>query len=129
MNSETLIHRQVHPSLVVKEDVSSKVFEIASSVFTPTKNDEKKLSVYNGDKFSPKEAFDHFIKSRPSSGSLSLSIKECEDIELGVSEDNNPFDGHSHIDFSGCESNNKIKRKAKTLKYMAVKRGWTFRRN
>src|SRR5690554_8212047 len=106
MNSETLIHRQVHPSLVVKEDVSSKVFEIASSVFTPTKDDEKKLSVYNGDKFSDNNDLEHFIKSRPSSGSLSQRVEDWDDKASTVSEVKMTYTEYVDVDFSGEEAKN-----------------------
>lgn len=125
MNSDILLHRQVHPSFVInKNDISSQVFEVASSTFMPTPKDENKLSVYNGEKYSPKEAFDHFTETYESFGVLSVSKNECENENLGVVEDNDPFDGHTFIDFSSCTSNNQVKKKAKKLKKVALDRGW-----
>ncbi|MEY3425479.1 MAG: hypothetical protein RL679_837 [Bacteroidota bacterium] len=135
MENSTLLHRQVHPSFIQKEQVSSQVFEtekaqfileVSSVAFTPTPKDEKKLSVYNGEKYSPKEAFEHFTKFYNSGGVLSVKIEECRLISLSAIEDNNPFDGHSFIDFSSCTTNGEIKRNAKKLKKYALDRGWGY---
>lgn len=124
MNATTLLHRQVHPNFVQKSEVSSQVFEATSSAFTPTKKDEDKLSVYNGNKYSAKEAFDHFTAQYSSCGVLSVTINECTVIGLATAEDNNPFDGHSYIDFVTCTTEGQKKTKAKLLKKAAITRGW-----
>jgi len=124
MHDSTLLHRQVHPNFVQKTEVSSQVFEATSSVFTPTSKDDKKLSVYNGDKFSVKEAFDHYVADYLSVGVLSVTVEEVKSVGLSADEDNIPFDGHAYIDYSTCETNGKIKSKAKLLKKKAFDRGW-----
>ena len=123
MQQTTLLHRQIHPHFVQKTAVSSQAFEATSAAFTPTAKDEKKLSVYNGEKFSAKEAFDHFVAEYSSIGVLSITLQEVNEIELSVYEDNHPFDGHAYIDYS-ISTSNQIKTKAKLLKKKALERGW-----
>jgi hypothetical protein len=126
MDSNTLLHRQVHPDFVQQSEVSSQVFEASSASFKPTPKDENKLSVYNGAKFTAKAAFDHFTTQYASRGVLSVTINECSTIGLNATEDNNPFDGHAYIDFSSCLSENQKKTKAKILKKNAFARGWSY---
>ncbi len=126
MNSDTLLHRQVHPDFVQQSDVSSQVFEASSAAFKPTPKDANKLSVYNGEKFTAKAAFDHFTTQYASRGVLSVTVNECTTIGLNAVEDNNPFDGHAYIDFRFCTSENQKKVKAKQLKKLAMERGWSY---
>jgi len=134
MDKSTLLHRQVHPSFVQENRISSQVFqniayselEITSSVFTPTSKDGNKLSVYNGNKFSSEQSFLHYIQNYKSMGVVSVSVEECEANDLSCTEDNNPFDGHSYIDFDPLVGN-QVRVKAKILKSLAVKRGWQFK--
>lgn len=132
MDDTTLLHRQVNPSFVINNIISSQVFIknsdiVASSVFTPTPKDKNKLSVYNGDKYSAEQSNDHFTKEFKSAGVVSVTVSECNSIELDVTEDNHPFDGHSYIDFSGLSSKKEIKRKAQKLKSFAIARNWSFK--
>lgn len=127
-----LLHRQIHPTWVQNNTISSQAFlaenNIASLAFTPSEKDDKKLSVYNGEKFSPKESYTHFTLEYKSTGVLSVTIDEVNSVDnLTVEEDNNPFDGHSIIDYSNVENPTQIKKKAKKLKNLAVKRGWTHK--
>lgn len=123
MENNTLLHRQIHPHFVQKSEVSSQAFEATSSAFKPTPKDDSKLSVYNGEKFSAKEAFEHFVEHYTSIGVLSVSVQEALDIQLSSTEDNIPFNGHAYIDFTGLSSN-QMKSKAKLLKKKANDRGW-----
>jgi hypothetical protein len=127
MEKETLLHRQVHPSFVQADKISFQVF-ITSQVFKPTPKDENKLSVYNSDKFTPKESFAHFTadSKNNSIGVVSVNIEECTNEELTVVEDNLPFDGHCHIDFKDIATN-QMEKKAKKLKIAAIKRGWQYK--
>ncbi len=129
MDKETLLHRQVNPNFVTNDIISSQIFQIniASSVFTPTPKDDGKLSVYNGDKFSAEESLKHFTISFKSVGVVSVSIDDCNTINLKVIEDNFPFDGHSYIDFSTIISKSEIKKLAQKLKNLASKRGWSYK--
>jgi len=132
MNKETLLHRQIHPTWVQNDTISSQAFlaenNIASLAFIPSEKDDKKLSVYNGEKFTPKESYTHFTSEYQSTGVLSVTIDEVDSVDnLIVEENNNPFDGHSVIDYSNIENSTQIKKKAKKIKNLAVKRGWTHK--
>jgi hypothetical protein len=124
MQLTTLLNRQIHPSFIQKSEVSSQAFEATSAAFNPTAKDKDQLSVYNGDKFSPKAAFDHFTEHLPSAGVLAVSVSEVNAATLTATEDNVPFDGHAYIDFSTLTSNGQRKSKAKLLKKDAMARGW-----
>lgn len=133
MTEKTLLHRQIHPSWVQNDIVSSQAFlienNIASLAFIPSEKDDKKLSVYNGEKFSAEESFIHFTANFKSAGVLSVTVAEVDSIDdLKVQEDNDPFDGHSVIDYSIVENANQIKKKAKRLKGLAVQRGWMYKK-
>jgi hypothetical protein len=133
MDEQTLLHRQINPSFVVNDFVSNQAFSentvtISSGSFIPTDKDDDKLSIYNGEKFSPNNSYEHFTKQYESYGVLSISVQEAESVDpLKVYEDNHPFDGHCYIDFSLVESNNQKKKRAGKLRDFAVKRGWTFK--
>jgi len=134
MDKSTLLHRQVHPTFVQENKISSQVFEIppqtelqiTSSVFSPTSKDDNKLSVYNGNKFSAEQSFVHYTQTYKSAGVVSVTVEECENTSLTCKEDNNPFEGHSYIDFASL-SGNQLKAKAKVLKSLAIKRDWQFK--
>ena len=133
MEEESLLHRQIHPSFVVNDIVSNQAFIenkfiLSSGAFMPTEKDTDKLSVYNGDKFSAKESFEHYITDYTSCGVLSTTIQEVKSISLlSVTEDNYPFDGHSYIDFSVVSSKNQKIKKAGLLRDIAVARNWTYK--
>lgn len=133
MEEKTLLHRQIHPSFVVNNVVSSQAFienslNIASSAFLPTEKDDNKLSVYNGEKFSAKDSYEHYSTSFDSHGVLSISVEEVNSIDLLTStEDNIPFDGHAFIDFTKVTSKSQKIKKAGKLRDFALKRNWTFK--
>jgi|SRR5690606_7472698 len=133
IEASTLLHRQVHPNFVQNGVISSQTFyveeKISSLSFQPTDKDEGKLSVYNGSKFSALEAFLHFVNRRlQSKGVLSVSKDEVDSIgDLSAFEDNDPFDGHSVIDYSRVTGKASIKKKAAKLRDIAVSRGWTYK--
>jgi hypothetical protein len=124
MEEETLLLRQVHPSFMQGDRLSSLVF--SSQTFRPTPKDEGCLSVYNGNKYTPDESFDHYVNEMLSAGVVAVTVAECSAIELPVEEDNEPFNGHSFIDYRN-KSNGQIKKKASILKRKATDRGWLFR--
>jgi len=104
MHQDTLLLRQVHPSFVQADKISSQVFTITSQVFRPTPKDENKLSVYNGEKFTPEGSLSHFRKidaNNKSYGVVAVTAQECNNEDLNCEENNDPFDGHSIIDFTG----------------------------
>lgn len=120
MNKETVLYRQVNPDWVKGDGVTSQVFR-------PSPKDENKVSTYNGEKFSPEEAYNHYVRNYKSDGVLGIKICECEDEELSCDEDNHQFDGHVSIDYSGF-SRGEIERKAKKLRDKAWGRSWRFRK-
>ena len=128
MNSSTILLRQVHPSFVQADSISSQVFTITSQVFRPTPKDEGLLSVYNGEKFSAAESHSHFTNesANQSFGVVGVTGEECDARQLKWGEDNDPFDGHSYIDFNGL-ANKEIEKRAKLLKKAAMERGWLYR--
>lgn len=135
MQNSTLLHRQVHPAWVQDNQLSAQVFEteianiqtgITSQVFTPTPKDDNQLSVYNGEKFTAEEAYQHFTVELDSAGVVSVTIEETNSINLQCVENNDPFEGHSYIDF-GKLGTSQVKAKAKILKNFANKRNWTYK--
>lgn len=133
MEEKTLLHRQIHPSFVLSDVVSNQAFienkiEISSIAFTPKPKDNDKLSVYNGEKFSAKDSYEHYTKEYSSYGVLSISVEEVNSISpLTPTEDNTPFNGHCYIDFSSVTSKNQKTKKAGQLRDKAVKRYWTYK--
>lgn len=133
MKDSSLLHRQIHPVFVVNDIVSNQAFLdnkliISSGAFTPTEKDKDKLSVYNGDIFSPKDSFDHFTSKYSSYGVLSVSLEEVNtENPLFLEEDNEPFDGHCSINFSSVSSRNQKIKKASKLRDIAIKRNWTYK--
>lgn len=120
MNEKTLLLRQVNPSFIQEGKITSQVFR-------PTPKDEKKLSVYDNDKITPEEAFNHFC-SQPnchSCGVMAVSMEECKSQDLPVIEDGTPIPAHCSIDFEAF-SENQICKKAKLLKRAAENRGWLY---
>lgn len=125
MEDTTLLHRQIHPTFISGPIVSAQVFEITSQVFKPTPKDDFKLSVYNGEKFSAEDAYNHYCDKFESAGTVSVTVSECKSEDLESKEDNDPFDGHCYIDYNGLSAK-EIKKKAQKLKAIATKRGLTY---
>lgn len=127
LDSEVLLHRQVHPNWFKNGVVSNQVYDVTSQTFNPTANHNLKLSVTNGYKLSPKQSYEtHIVKGLQSVGVLTVTGAECDMQSLPYDEDNNPFDGHSVIDFNGFPTKDR-KDKAKVLKKNALERNWTYR--
>ena len=108
-DAEELFYRQVHPSWVTAEGT------IALAAFTPTTKDEKKLSLSSSNYFDAESAYErHVASDLKSAGSVAItdaevvatfqSIATREDGSNApirhVVKDNDPFDGHAHVDFS-----------------------------
>lgn len=129
MHQNNLLLRQVHPSFIQADKISSQVFSITSQVFKPTPKDVNKLSVYNGEKYFPQESHTHFTgidSSYKSVGVVAVTVQECNNEELNCEENNIPFDGHSFIDFAAL-SGNQVEKKAKKLRNYAMERGWLYK--
>jgi len=122
MNEVTLLLRQIHPSFLQNDRVTSQAFR-------PTPKDEKKLSVYDGDLMTPGESYRHYTEELrlSSTGVMAVSVKECRAVDLEPVSDPEPFPEHVVIDFSSLPSEKSIKTKAKLLKARAMARGWLYR--
>lgn len=121
MNQDTLLHRQVHPNFI-------RNGETTSQAFTPTPKDNNRLSVYDGDMISASAAWEHYTGTLElkSDGVLSVSVSECQAIELSVSPDPTDFPEHVLIEF-GELTRRQTTTKAKQLREYANTRGWLFR--
>lgn len=120
MNSATLLYRQINPSWVQGQNVTSQAFK-------PTPKDDKKLSVYDGDIVDAAESWRHFTEELKLSsvGVLAVSEGECAEQSLPVVPDPDTFLAHALIDFSE-ESSSSTERKAKILRTKASNRGWQY---
>ncbi|MFM2047661.1 MAG: hypothetical protein RI955_207 [Bacteroidota bacterium] len=133
MSEKSFLHRQIHPSFVVNDIVSNQAFVesklvVSSGAFNPTEKDDDKLSMYNGEKFSAKDSYEHYTKQYTSYGVLSVTVEEVISVTpLTSTNDDYPFDGHSFIDFSTITSKNQKTKKAGQLRDIAVSRNWTYK--
>lgn len=120
MDKNTSLYRQVHPKFI-------RNGKITSSVFKPTKKDNNLLSVYDGDKITPKKSWQHYTVSMEfkSSGVMAVTVAECNALTLPTSSDPTPFPEHAIIDFTKL-NNSTIERKARQLKNAAIARDWLF---
>ena len=123
MNSETMLLRQVHPTWIQRDRMTSQAFR-------PTPKDGKKLSVYDGDLISPEKAWEHYTQQLElrSAGVVAVSEGECRGFGLPVISDPEPFPEHVLIDFSGY-SEKEIRSKAQSLRAAAERRKWLFQEN
>ncbi len=120
MNDDSLLHRQVHPSWVQGDRVTSQTFK-------PTPKDKQKLSMYNGQMIEAPAAWRHFTsEGHASAGVLSVTHGECRGHALKVDVDGTPFPEHVSVDFGGF-SGNQTEKVAKKLRTQALARGWSFR--
>ncbi len=120
MNKTTLLYRQIHPSWLQGDRVTSQAFK-------PTPKDKKKLSLYDGDMVSAEESWKHFTakKGLASIGCLAVTVDECSNQDLEVKSDPDAFPAHVLVNFE-THSGKQIERKAKNLRYSALERGWQY---
>ncbi|HTW93437.1 MAG TPA: hypothetical protein VMD30_01500 [Tepidisphaeraceae bacterium] len=121
MTDDTILHRQVHPSWIQNDRVTSQAFK-------PTAKDKGKLSVYDGDRITAEKAWRHFttVLKFESVGSLALNVRECIEVELPVEPDPQEFFEHVVINFSAY-GRGEVEKKAKHLRFKAEARGWQYR--
>ncbi len=122
MRSAKLLLRQIHPNFV-------DCGRITSQAFIPTRKDEDRLSVDDGDKISPEMAFANYTRSGEvqSAGVAAVSVGECVSVKLRVSED--PLEdspSHMLIDFRGLSKKAKVT-SGKQLRDFSEIRGWQYR--
>ena len=120
MNATTLLHRQVNPAWI-------QLGRVTSQAFKPTAKDNRRLSVYDGDKINAADAWQHYTGSLcfSSAGVISVRVDECQSLELASESDPIPFPEHAVIIF-GEFSNAETEKKAKQLRAFALARGWQF---
>jgi len=116
MTPQTPLLRQVSPSFL-KNGVPT------TQAFSPTRKDERQLSVDNGDLIDPEISYGRFTGK--SAGVLAVTFEECSVSELPVIEDAHPYPEHCSIDFSGL-SNRLVAAKAKELRDYALGRNWLY---
>ena len=127
MNSDTLLYRMVSPSFL-KDGLAT------SPACMPTRKDNGRLSVYDGDQNSPQDAYEHYTNPPPGLGQtavgvLAVTVSECESSNLAVTPDPLPgFPEHTTIDFTAL-SRNRIKVASRELNDFANVRGWQYRPN
>lgn len=120
MNAETVLLRQIHPSFC-------QAGRVTSQAFRPTPKDGHYLSVDNGDRIEARAAWERFTANVlcTSIGVAAVSLAECQEQNLAVIEDGDPYPEHCSINFSALEKK-EIERKAKILSRKAQERGWLF---
>ena len=118
MNQSSLLHRQVHPNFI-RNGVPT------SQAFIPTRKDNNRLSVYDGDMIGAEQAWEHYTRvlGLKSVGVASVTVGECQKLELSVTPDPYDFPEHVLIEFHGL-TNNRVKIIAKLLREYAIARGW-----
>ena len=123
LDDNTWLLRQIHPSWV-------KAGHVTSQAFRPTEKDKGCLSVYDGDRITPRDAWRHYtaVLGFRSVGVVSVTVAECVENSLTVYENPLPdFQEHVLIDFRKKTANMSIARIAKELRASANIRGWLFR--
>ena len=120
MNATTLLHRQVNPAWI-------QLGRVTSQAFKPTAKDNRRLSVYDGDKIDAADAWQHYTGSLcfSSAGVIGVRVDECQSLELSSESDPIPFPEHAVIIF-GEFSNAETEKKAKQLRAFALTRGWQY---
>lgn len=120
MDNNTLLLRQIHPAFVQQGRVTSQAFR-------PTPKDQNRLSVYDGDQITANNAFEHYTQQLgySSMGVLAVTIDECNDVQLPVQPDPEPYPEHVVIEIAGLGKRD-IEIRAKQLRTKAELRGWLF---
>jgi hypothetical protein len=121
MTPQTILLRQIHPTFIQAERVTSQAFR-------PTPKDENRLSVDDGDRISAEEAWQRFTRQPKwqSAGVMGITVEECNQRSLPVIADGVPYAEHVSIDFQHL-ANKQIEKIAKLLATQARQRGWLYR--
>ena len=123
MNEDTPLYRIVNP------DKLTQTGQVASRSFRPRPQDNKMLSVYDGDKIAPGAAYRHYMNNPdmpPPIGVLGVTVAECSAEGLDVIPDPDAFPEHVLIDFTKFSSN-QIRIRSARLRDAAEARDWQFR--
>ncbi|MBR2692855.1 MAG: hypothetical protein IKE69_01450 [Thermoguttaceae bacterium] len=120
MNDSTLLLRQISPGHIEGGRVTSQAFK-------PMPKDKRRLSCYDGDRMSAKQAFNHFIERNCKSvGVMAVSAGECKELALPVDADGFQFPEHVSVVFPEELSESQVAKKARSLKKLAIARDWMY---
>ena len=128
MNDETLLHRIIKPHWWLQGN------DVSSQAFRPGPEDDKQMSVYDGDQITAKVAWRHYTNDpskSPPSGVMAVTTGECrfnrerKQQDLPVRPDPETFQEHVLINFRKFGASQTKKKSAK-LRDAAVTRGWQF---
>ncbi len=119
MIGDTLFLRQVHPDFIQNGEVTSRAFR-------PTRKDQGKLSVYDGDQITPDASWEHYtqVLNRSSIGVVAVTALECSSEGVQAYVDGVDYPEHAVIDFTSIASNSKVRYASKQLALKAKARGW-----
>ena len=124
VNSRTLLWRQVIPGFI-------REGRITSQLFTPSRMDDKKVSVYDGDQITAEESWRHYttpkLEKKPceSAGVMAVTIGECYSEGILAIPDPGTFLEHVLLDFTALSNKVRID-KGKILTDIAKERGWVY---
>lgn len=129
-DGQILLLRQIHPSWIQEDEVSTAAFtpeSVTTLAFKATKEHNFKLSTAHQEMIGAEEAWERHTQQlgRTSVGVMAVSVDECHAQELPAIHDRYEFEDHVSIDFNGL-SNGKRDRKASALRTAAQQRGWQF---
>lgn len=121
MNDDNLLYRQIHSSWINEGEVGSQAFR-------PSKKDEGKLSVHDGEQIEAMDSWNHYttVENLESVGVMAVTVGECKSLGLSVNPAPKlltPF--HCEIDFTEF-SGNQRKIKSQQLSDFAKARGWQY---
>jgi hypothetical protein len=120
MNPETLLLRQIHPSFMPNQQLSSQAFFVFPK-------DENLLSVYDGDQISAAASFEHYtgVLGFESVAVYGVSVAEVTQLELQARPDPlENFVQHAVIEFSADQK--QARKLAKKLRDFAAARDCLF---
>ena len=118
MKADSLLLRQVHPTFILNE-------QLTSQAFFPFPKDKGQLSVYDGDMVTPEESFVHFTKDLNLASVGAWGVTNAEVVMVGLTSrsDSLPLSpAHALIDF-GTAPEKECRKLSKKLKGFAVSRG------
>jgi hypothetical protein len=122
MNDQTLLLRQVHPSFLPDDEVSSQAF-------VPFPKDDGRLSVYDGDQMGAEASYQHYTVTLNLESVGVWAVNGAEVVSIGLTHRPDPVAGnpaHAVIDF-GVFAEKDYRKLAKKLKKFAIDRGSLYR--
>jgi len=118
MTPHSILLRQVHPNFVFNG-------QLTSQAFFPFPKDNGKLSVYDGDQISAKDAYLHYVKVLCHQSCGVWGVEQLEVSEVGLISHADAlidFPSHAVIDFANA-TEKECRKLAKKLRTLAAARG------